>query len=308
MPCASASLSDISQYKTTAHLLQKQRVGRCNILSGGNARQRKEHYALSVLRSKREISKTEFENTFKALYTFSESQVQKLPKRRKHWLGESITSILNDCFNLIIDLNEDLYSKKCSDEEMIERIKEIIRNLYLLEKPLIVLWNVQNYEMKKMVSWSKLLKAEMDILLNKAGLDKEYTMIIIDKVKVKEVTFLQNMANLHKYTHGKVVNAPLKYDNSSGRLLIDAIDDALYCVFKANIKIPETKKEYLARKKLLGNAVNDLYRAQRFVLSYFNLIGYSERICDEWSGYIVTELKLLQKLIKSDRERFSDLL
>lgn len=262
---------------------------------------------MSVFRSKRQISKTEFENTFKQLYIHSNNQVNKLAKRRKKWLGKPIVEILNECFDLIVELNEDLHSRKCSEEESVDRIKDIIKKLYLLEKPMIVLWNIENYDIKKMVSWAEMLKNEIDVLLYKADIDREYKLMIIDKDKVKRIDFLNTMSLLHKYTHGKVVNAPMKYDDSCGSIIIRNIDDALYCVFKANERIPTTKNEYKKRQKYLDKAVTDLYRVQRIILSYFNLVGYSEETYSQWSGYVISELKLLNKLIKSDKARFSDL-
>ena len=63
---------------------------------------------MSVIRSKRHISKFEYENTFTKLYQFSAEQTSKISKRRKKWLCTDIDEIMNNAYNLIMEMNEGL--------------------------------------------------------------------------------------------------------------------------------------------------------------------------------------------------------
>ena len=114
---------------------------------------------MSVLRSKRSIAQTEFENTFEKLYQHSKSQTSKVPKRRKRWICYNIDRIMNELYNEIMELNEGIYLREYTDEEKIEHLRKILILLHSIEKPLFVFWNIQDYEMRKMVSWCKLLQS-----------------------------------------------------------------------------------------------------------------------------------------------------
>ena len=256
------------------------------------------------------MSKTEFENSFRFLYEHSTKQLEKIPKRKQYWLSTSIEGILNDIYLMIMELNEEIYRKHDDElsEDEVQMFKEIAIKLHDLEKPLIVLWNIEDYEMKKMVSWVKLLQKEFDVVIEKAAIKSNYKFMILDWNRIKEVEFLRNLSVLHKYIHSKVINAPRKYDSNVGNIMIKLIDDTLYLVYSANSKKPTTKKEYEKRKKCLDKAINNLYAMQRPMLSYFNLVGYNEATYNEWSKMLTDELKLLQGLRKSDKANFGDLM
>lgn len=264
---------------------------------------------ISVLRSKREISKSEFENSFKNLYEHSIKQTNNIPNRKKYWLATNIEGILVDTYLMIMELNEDIYRRHdCYyTEEELERFRNILIKLHDLEKPLIVLWNIENYEMKKMVSWAKLLQNSYNMVIKKSGIKWEYEFMVLDRVKMKEVKFLGNLSELHKYTHSKVINAPRMYDSNTGNIIIRLIDETLYLVCEANRKKPQTKKQYDKRCEKLEKAIKNLYMMQRSMLSYYNLVGYSERIYNEWSKMLMDEIKMLQGLQKSDKEKYSNL-
>lgn len=119
--------------------------------------------------------------------------------------------------------------------------------------------------------------------------------------------FLKNMAEFHRFVHGKVINAPCKYDDTSGSLLIDLVDTAFYFVIEANKKIPTSKEEYEKRTANINSAISALYKMQRQILFYCNLMQYSETVLNDWRNYLSSELKLLNALKKSDSKRFSKL-
>ena len=209
-----------------------------------------------------------------------------------------------------MELNEEIYRKHNNElsEEEKQAFLNIAIRLHDLEKPLVVLWNVENYEMRKMVSWVKLLQKEFDVVLLKSGMKGNYEFMVLDRKKIKEVAFLNNLSELHKYTHSKVVNAPRKFDNNTGTILTRLIDDVLYLVFDANKRKPRTKKEFSERRKKIDKAIKNLYLMQRPLLSYFNLVGFGEDIYNEWSKMLDDELKMLHGLQKSDKVNYSHLM
>lgn len=90
-------------------------------------------------------------------------------------------------------------------------------------------------------------------------------------------------------------------------MLISLVNDAFYELILANKKIPETRIEYEARRQHISNSITYLKEMNRPMLFYFNLMQYSERIMKEWSELLVSELKMLSSLQKSDKERFKTL-
>lgn len=263
--------------------------------------------SMSVIRSKRNIANTEYEDYFTKLYHFSEEQTSRVSKRRKKWLCKEINDLMNESYNLIMEVNENTFHRMCDEVSAKANIKSVLFNLYRLQRPLYILWNVEGTESKKMAAWCKYLQDECELLIKMTDLNYEYKFRILDHKAIEKVQFLKNMSELHRFIHGKVVNAPCKYDDSSGQLLINLVDSAFFSVVKANIKIPETHNEYVKREKCIARAISDLYKLQRQSLFYCNLMQYSDNVLREWSNYISTEIKLLNALKKSDKKRFAEL-
>lgn len=171
----------------------------------------------------------------------------------------------------------------------------------------MIIWNVKRYKSKTMATWCGLLQSEYELLCKLINVRPKYKFKILDYKAINNAEFLKNMSEFHKFVHGKVINAPCKYDNTSGSLLIDLIDTAFYSVIEANKKIPTTKEEYEKRAKNINSAISALYKMQRQILFYCNLMQYSESVLNDWRNYLTTELKLLNALKKSDNKRFSKL-
>lgn len=183
-----------------------------------------------------------------------------------------------------------------------------IEKLNKLEKPLMILWNVQGYETGSMARWVSQIKREVDLLNQMHDEeDIECEVSILDWRVINNASFLKNMSELHRYTHGKVANAHMAYDSTQGALLISIVNDAFYELILANKKIPETKSEYEERRQHISNVITYLKEMNRPMLFYFNLMQYSERVMNEWAKLLVDELKMLSSLQKSDKERFKNL-
>ena len=260
---------------------------------------------MSVLKNNRNISRFEFEHTFQELYKFSMERTSSVAKRREKWLCNNIDTLMNDVCNDIMELNEGYFPKNIGKEDLVRRS---LYRLTELEKWLFVLWNIEQYPTKKMVQWVELVNSEIKLLNRMLEGDKiKNSIMILDWNTINSVKFLSNMSKLHRYIHGKVINARNRYDDTAGSMLIRLADDAFYSIICANKKIPTTKKEYKERRKLVSNAISCLHKMQRQTIFYFNLMQYSENTLREWSDLITSEIKLLYALNKSDRERFSQL-
>lgn len=262
---------------------------------------------MSVIRSKRHISQFEYENTFTNLYQFSAEQTSKIPKRKNKWLCTDIDGIMNNAYNLIMEINEGYFSTEDKEESISKLINHTLDYLLKLEKPLLILWSVQKYKTKTMVAWSNLVCDEINLLYKMIDKKAKYRMKILDYNAINKASFLKNMSSFHAYVYGKVINAPMKYDNSSGALLIRLVDDAFYHIIEANKKIPSNQKELKEREEHISKSISALRKMQRQTLFYFNLMRYSENVLQEWTDYLTQELKLLYALKKSDAERFKNL-
>lgn len=264
---------------------------------------------MSVLKNKRKIARTEYENTFSKLYQYSMTQTIKVPKRRKKWLCPNIDNTMNEVYRSLMAVTDSYFSTKTEKYKYASaKATNCIKKLNSLEKPLMILWNVQKYETKKMQTWSDQIKMEVGLLNNMIESENiECTVSILDNYSINKALFLKNMSALHRYTHGKVTNATNLYDDTEGFILISLVDDAFYELMLANKKIPETKEEYEQRKQHISNAITYLKNMNRPMLFYFNLMQYSERVMVEWAKMLSEELKMLYSVQKSDRERFGKL-
>lgn len=264
---------------------------------------------MSVLRSKRRIAQSEFENSFTELYQLSMSYTSRVPKRRQKWLCVDIDNRMNSLYRSLMQIN-DLYFPNRNERSKYAAatVEENIRILNSLEKPLMVLWNVQRYETGVMARWVSKIRQEVS-LLNRMCYDENFEceVSILDWRAINNANFLKNMSELHRYTHGKVSNAFSAYDNTQGALLISIVNDAFYELVLANKKLPETKDEYNKRRQHISKAITYLKEMNRPMIFYFNLMQYSERVMTEWSELLVSELKMLTSLQKSDKERFKSL-
>ena len=264
---------------------------------------------MSVLRSKRHIAETEFEHTFSELYAYSMEHTAAVSKRRKKWLCTNIDMTMNQLFDLIMEVNEGYYPKEETQKAHDDLIGQSLDCLIKLEKPLMIMWNVESYETRKMAHWIGIINREIVLLNNMQSNKKKKPkqIRILDWKKINSVAFLKNMSNLNRYVHGKVIHAKNRYDDTEASLLIRLVDDAFYSLMEANFRIPETKKEYEDRRNKISHAISCLNKMNRPMVFYFNTMQYSERVMREWADMLANELKMLYALQKSDKSRFKHL-
>lgn len=263
---------------------------------------------IAVLRSQRKTSMWEYENTLARLYNYSMRKTVAVPKRRRKWLCQEIDTVMNRVYFDVMGINTNYIPNR--DEKFAYTADVAMRSaeaLMSLQKPLIVLWNVQKYTGNSMIEWASLIQRECLLLRGVAKQKGTERLMILDWRSINAANFLKNMSELHRYTHGKVANAYMAFDNTHGKLLIEEVDNAFYHLILANQKIPETQNEYDARRKNISASISCLKRMNRSLVFYFNLMKYSERVMNEWSDLLTQELKMLYALQQSDKARFGSL-
>ena len=268
---------------------------------------------MAVHKSKRNISRFEFERTFAKFYDYSYTRTSTIAKRRKKWLGFKIENIMNTAYDYIMQTSIRISRRGYPMMTKVELLKTALTKLADLQKALWVLWNVELYPTKRMVRWVMFANDALKMLVYEILKDdvsfasNVEDIMILDWEKMKKVAFLDNMSKLHQFTHGKAIHAQNKYDGSTTSLLIELVDEAFYQVICANTKIPKTQQEYKRRQERLNKAIICLREMNRPLLSYFNTQHYSENVMREWADMLQQEIKMLIALQKSDKARFKAL-
>lgn len=267
---------------------------------------------MSVLKAKRNLAKSEFERTFLLFYADSERLLNKVPKRRKKYICTNIALLNNAILNDLMIVQEYLFAKKEHKKTIKQlRIQSAIQRIECLEKEIMVYSNIMFLPFDKQCNWCENLNKEIALLNGMIDDETEkskFRVTVLDWSKINKFETLRNMADLHRYTHGKAVRAVGQFENGTTPLLIGLIDEAFYRLMKANSYIPRTKAEYEERAKNIEIVLQNLNKIQRPMLLYFNVMKYSDRVQREWSKMLNKEIKLVKGLQKSDKKRFSKLI
>ena len=265
---------------------------------------------MAVLASQRSIAREQYVTHFGKLYGYTEERINKIPKRKKMWLSTPIIETMNRIYNDILSTNNPYYKFELCELDRLEQARYITSNLLSLQKPLLSLWNIEDYKEKSMVAWIEMINEEIYYLGLYGGAKprkgKNY-MFILDKKAINKMDFLKNMCELQKYIYTRVVSSSTSCKEMRGRFLIDLADEAMYRVMKANSRYQKTKADYEERKKNLSIAMNCLNKMQPMMLSFFQIMDYSNSIMKEWCELFDKEMLLLSKVMKSDKERFKNL-
>ena len=261
---------------------------------------------MSVLKSKRTLSRYEYLAAYGELRKYSEEKVTKMAHRKFPYLGAPIIDILNRIDNYLMQIFDQYFYYDIKLNAKPEQAKIVIAELQNLQKPLLALWNVDKYTENRMGMWCDLINNTIQHVARYGGIKcgRNDLVFMLDKTAISKAEFIQNMCKLHKLIYTKMISAPKYVVNTTGKILMDLADDSLYCVCKANLGIPNNKQLYKQRKQCLSTALNCLKRMNRHIVTVFNLMGYSERVIKEWCDLYTYELTLLGNLIRADEKRF----
>lgn len=264
---------------------------------------------MSVLKSKRTLSRYEYLAAYGELRKYSDEKVNKMAHRKFPYLGAPIIDILNHIENYLMQIFDQYFYYDIKLNAKPEQAKIVIAELQNLQKPLLALWNVDKYTENRMGMWCDLINNTIQHVARYGGIKCSCNdfVFILDKTVISKAFFIQNMCELHKLIYTKMVSAPKYVVHTSGQTLMDLANESLYYVCKANLGIPNNKQLYEQRKRYLSKALNCLKRMNRHIVTVFNLMGYSERVMNEWCELYTTELTSLENLIRADEKRFGHL-
>lgn len=261
---------------------------------------------MSVLKSKRSISSLEYGHSFDLLCKITREYLAKTSPRRIKWLNNPITTELNAAYQFVARARHGYYPQKAQHKKDTLRINAAI-HLSKMQGALWTIFNVRQFETKKMVRWIVAINNTIDLLCRQLPNANVPHVEILDYIQIKKATYLSKLALLQRYIHGKVVHAPMAYDDTSGAWLISCVNNAFINAIYANKILPKTKNEYLRRREYLSMAQTYLNAAQQESFTYFNLVGYGERVLKEWIALLNECHKIINAVRKSDDARFKNL-
>ena len=265
---------------------------------------------MSVHVSERNLSSTEHIRQFLSFYNFAEKELYELPKRKYRWIGKPVMDIINDIYEDLFSMNNSYFHYGIKEKDNQAQVNEVIHKFRKLNDSLFIMWNVQMNDIEYMDKWASQMENIIDLLLKISCIkrDRARYMNIIDYSVLNRASFLNNMCELHRFIYKKTISINSKLRESKGSELMHLADLALVCLFHANIRVPNTKEEYLERKKNIATAFDCVNNMQLPITSLFFEMHYGEKTMLQWASLVDTQLKLLHGLQKSDEERFGHLL
>lgn len=236
----------------------------------------------------------------------SRTYLKSMPKRRRKWLSNPITIQLSEAYNYITRVRHGYFPRDAKRSKDALRLAAA-KSLYAVQPALWTLFNVQQFETKKMVRWISMINKTIDLLVRPLPNAEVPHVEILDYLQIYKATYLSKLASLQRYIHGKVARAPLQYDDTSGSWLITCVNNAFINAIYANKILPKTHEEYLQRRQYLSDAITYLNAVQQESFTYFNLVGYGERVLKEWIKLLNECYKIIQAVRRSDDARFKGL-
>lgn len=264
---------------------------------------------MSVVRSKRTLSKSEYAMFFTKVYKKICEHLSRVPKRKQRYLCEPISCIANELHRMIMMLFDRYYKYEIKEKNKYEQAETVIYKIHSLQKPLLALWNIERTETDRMINLVEMLNKEIEYIAGYGDIPIENLsyMYILDYKAINKMEFIKTMSKLHRMIYQKMLHLPANNRNMNGTLLMRLADDALYHVCEANRNYPTCKEIYNKRIEHLSIALSEIKSMQVPIFSVFNLAYYSNNTMLEISALLDTEIRLLKGLIESDKKRFANL-
>lgn len=265
---------------------------------------------MTVIKRKRKLAPDEYVTQFIGLYKFALERLDRMAKRKWVWLAQPIIDEMNSIMDELLSIHNPFYAYGINEYGKSERANIIIRRIIRLQKPLLALWNVEQYTINRMAMWAEMIDREIYYLSIMGGLHiqkgKRF-MCILDYDAINKMDFMKTMCELHRFVYSKTISLPANCRNSSGSMLMNLADDALYHITMANQRIPTTRWQYKKRAKHIAAAIDSLNHMQVPLIAVFNVMNYSESTMFKWCDLLKREIDMLAGLQKSDRQRFQNL-
>lgn len=264
---------------------------------------------MSVLKNQRRLSRSEFEYNYCLFYAEYADRVNRTSKRRMKWVGKPLLNAMNNALQSILNVNQYRFAKGDNIDKKIKSVNKAIDDIYNIQKPLLTYFNIEVLPFNKQVRCVEFLSKEVELLSDITNqTERCCKFLVIDYESVHKMKFIENMCELHRLTHSKLIRATGNLENTETPILANLIDTALYNLLCANNIYPQNKDEYLIRKDKFDYVLELLDEMYVPLYSYFEIMNYSEKEQYRWVNLIEQEIKLINGVNKSDKKHFSHLL
>ena len=266
---------------------------------------------MSVLAEKRKIAFTEFEMQCSRCVEQTEQRCSSIPVRSKKFIKPKLMYHVVAAYHAAIMANEHEWKTETGKAERVKLMDEAIKQLLLMQKPLVVYWSLFDTKDGGIEDWKGNINKAIVLLNAAAGFhdgERELPMIRSFKLKYSEdAIFVSKVRAFHKFTYQKLYRVPEEYKNRLTDEISSFADNVLYSVLRGNEGIPENAKQYKTRDGYFRKAIDNLNGMQRPLYALWNIMEYDENTMDEWASLMNECIKMIQGVRKSDRERFGKL-
>jgi len=132
--------------------------------------------------------------------------------------------------------------------------------------------------------------------------------VVKSKQSQSKIEFLNTARSLQIYTIQKCVNTiPKRYTFYLGTGLAESAKSIYQNVKRGNSVYPLNQHEVQIRRDYFLRAYVELQSLVSQIEVAQEVIRFDEKVLHEWSSLIKSEMKLIQAVMKKDRERYKDL-
>lgn len=277
---------------------------------------------MSVLKNKRRTSKIEYERNFIGLYEYMMNLLDHMPKRYAGILGRPMKERLNDMYDKVANIS-DMYIEKESWKERYKLCSETIKDIEAFAEWVYLYWilsdgrnGIKKADDQKRDFMAKMFNRQIYLIagvMSKLDDKKKLGRIEVQYMKkfnakeLEGIVFLEKLYELNKLVYPKVIRIPLAQRDEEASLACKYLRNAFYCAYSGNLIFPEDKKQYDKRKRLIGEAISDMYRIDRPMLKLFMVHLFSDEDMERITALINESTRHLLALQASDKERFGSL-
>ena len=278
---------------------------------------------MAVLKNKRRQSQIEYERHFLGTYDYMMNLIGGWPKRYAQLLSRPMKERLNRIYEDVTRIT-DMYIEKAPVRKRYELCKETIAALEEFQEWVYLYWilsdgrnGIKTADENRREFMAKCINRQIYLLAGvmryldgkrKFGAIEVQYMYAFSKRDIEGVQFLELLYALNQLVYPKAIRLPLAMRDAEVTIACNHIRNAFYCAYTANKNIPETKRQYEKRRRLMREAISDMYRLDRPMLKLFMVHMFSDEDMTRITELITDSTKCLQGAYKADERRFGHLL
>lgn len=267
---------------------------------------------MSILKNKRTLSPLEYERRYMELYDYMTDRLSRLPRRYQAILGSPMREELGHIYDEVVSIS-DMYVEGSKAAERKKLCRAVVRDLEKFGAWVYLLWilsdgdnGIKPIEPRQRDYMTGLINQELHLLAGVGSIEGVTEMRSFRKTDVEKLDALKKLYELNGLVYPKIIRIPLAERDEEAALACRYIRDAFYCAWVANGERADNAKAAAKRRKYLGEAISDLYRADRPMVKMFMVGLFSAADMEKITFLINDSTKLLQGLLNSERERVSD--